>query len=205
MKTERLSAEAPHAVSHALDILERGGVVAFPTDTVYGLGVPVFSAEGIERLYAIKGRTHSKAIAVLLSSAEELEEVAEEPSETALRLARRFWPGPLTIVVPRNQAVPAAISQSSTIGVRVPNHDLAQRLLAEVGPMAVTSANLSGGTNARTADEVLAQLEGRIHLVIDGGQTPGDLPSTVVDMVGEVPKVLREGPISEGEILATLL
>lgn len=205
MKTERLSADSPQAISHALDILGRGGVVAFPTDTVYGLGVPVFSPEGIERLYTIKGRDHTKAIAVLLSSAEELGEVTQEPSEAALRLARRFWPGPLTIVLLRNPNVPADLAQSPTIGVRIPNHPVAAKLLAETGPMAVTSANLSGQANSRSADEVLQQLEGRVHLVIDGGQTPGDVPSTVVDMTNDVPKVLRSGPISEAEILATLV
>jgi L-threonylcarbamoyladenylate synthase len=205
MKTERISAQAAEAIPHALDILEHGGVVAFPTDTVYGLGVPAFRADGIERLYAIKGRSHTKAIAVLLSSPAELEQVAEQPSEAALRLAARFWPGPLTIVVPRNLNVPAALSAEPTIGVRVPDHAVALSLLAAVGPMAVTSANLSGQSNARTADEVLAQLEGRVHLLIDGGPTPGERPSTVVDMTGEAPKVLRQGPIEEGDVLAALL
>jgi L-threonylcarbamoyladenylate synthase len=204
MKTERLSASTPHAISHAVDILKHGGVIAFPTDTVYGLGVPVFSSEGIERLYEIKGRSHTKAIAVLLSSADDLSQVTAGLNEPALRLAQAFWPGPLTIVVPRNPDVPAEISQSSSIGLRVPKHDFAQRLLAETGPMAVTSANLSGQANTRSADEVLAQLDGRIHLLLDGGQTQGDTPSTVVDMSGATPKVLREGPIGEVQILAAL-
>ncbi len=205
MKTERLPASAPEAISHALDILERGGVVAFPTDTVYGIGALAFKPESIERLYAIKGRAHTKAIAVLLGSAEDLTQIADKPSEAALRLARRFWPGPLTIVVPRNRRVPEALSQSDTIGVRVPDHAVAQKLLAATGPMGVTSANLSGKPNALNADDVLTQLEGRVHLVIDGGQTPGETPSTVVDMSGAEPKILRSGPVSEAEILATLL
>lgn len=205
MKTERLSAAAPEAISHAVDVLKKGGVVAFPTDTVYGIGVPAFMAESVQRLYEIKGRTHTKAIAVLIASADELEQIAEKPSEMALRLARRFWPGPVTLVLKRNANVPAALSQGETIGVRVPDHAVALALLAAAGPMGVTSANLSGQENTRTADEVLGQLDERIHLLIDGGKTPGETPSTVVDMSGDKPKILRSGPVSEAEIVATLL
>ncbi|MGH2582759.1 MAG: L-threonylcarbamoyladenylate synthase [Anaerolineales bacterium] len=205
MKTERLSAEAPDSISHAIDVLEHGGVVAFPTDTVYGLGAPAFNRESIERLYSIKGRENAKAIAILISSPDELDRIAENPSEDALHLARRFWPGPLTLVVPRKVDVPEILSHGPTIGVRVPDHEFARQLLAAAGPMAVTSANLSGQANTRNAGEVLLQLEGRIHLVLDGGQTPGDTPSTVVDMTSKNPKILRHGPVTEPEILATLL
>jgi L-threonylcarbamoyladenylate synthase len=185
-------------------VLERGGVVAFPTDTVYGLGALAFDAESVDRLYAIKGREHSKAIAVLIGSPEDLPHIASDPSQAAQQLAQRFWPGPLTLVVPRSTRLPEALSQSETIGIRIPDHEVARKLLAAAGPMAVTSANLSGQANTRTAQEVLDQLEGRIHLIIDGGPTPGDTPSTVVDMTGKQPKILREGPISEAEIKKAL-
>jgi L-threonylcarbamoyladenylate synthase len=184
--------------------LQHGGVVAFPTDTVYGLGALAFEAESVQRLYHIKGRDHTKAIAILMANADELDEIAATPNEAAKHLAHRFWPGPLTLVVPRSRRVPEQLAAGPTIGVRVPNHAFALALLSATGPLGVTSANLSGEANASTASEVMKQLGGRVHLVIDGGKTPGGVPSTVVDMTGEMPKMLREGPISEAELLATL-
>ncbi len=203
MNTERILAEHPNAIHRALEILDKGGVVAFPTDTVYGIGVPILERT-IERLFDIKGRDHAKAIAVLIADAEQLPKVAAEISDEAKKLAAKFWPGPLTLVLPRNPKIPWFLSHNETIGVRVPDHPVTCALLAAAGPMAVTSANLSGGANTRTADGVLLQLNGRVELVIDGGQTPGDQPSTVVDISGAVPNVLRAGPITEQEILAAL-
>lgn len=203
MQTLRLSADGPKAIARAVKVLKKGGIVAFPTDTVYGIGAPAFDVESIERLYEVKGREHAKAIAILISSQDELKLVAVA-NKAALRLAKRFWPGPLTLVLPRNPKVPEALSQGATIGVRVSDHAVARGLLAAVGPMGVSSANVSGQANTRTADEVLAQLGGRIEMVLDGGQTPGDRPSTVVDLTGEKPKVLRVGPISEEQILEAL-
>ena len=204
MITQRHAADAPDAVQRALRILQAGGLVAFPTDTVYGLGAPAFDAAGIERLFAIKGREQTKAIAVLIAEPGDLDKVARDVSEQALRLAERFWPGPLTLVLPRHTSLPGLLSPNDTIGVRVPDHDVARSLLTAAGPLAVTSANLAGGANTRSADEVLAQLGGRIELVLDGGQTPGEQPSTVVDLTGAEPQVLRAGPISEAEITAAL-
>jgi len=186
-----------------LKILEDGGVVAFPTDTVYGVGVRAFDVDGIERLYAIKGRERSKAIAILIAEANQLEQIAEA-DKTAQTLAKNFWPGPVTLVLPRKPQVPESLAQGPTIGIRVPDHTVSRKLLAAAGPMAVTSANLSGEKNTLDADEVLAQLGGRIDLVIDGGQTPGNQPSTVVDLTGGEPKFLRIGSVSEADILAAL-
>jgi L-threonylcarbamoyladenylate synthase len=204
MKTKLLLAEASNTISHAVDVLMRGGVVAFPTDTVYGLGVLASQAESIERLYSIKGREQTKAIAVLIADTEQMEQISAQPNEKATRLAQRFWPGPLTFVLPRHPTFPEGLSPDGSIGVRVPNHPVALALLKEAGPMGVTSANLSGKANASSAKEVLDQLDGRVHLIIDGGKTPGGVPSTVVDMSGELPNILRPGPISEAELLATL-
>jgi L-threonylcarbamoyladenylate synthase len=195
---------SPEAIAHAVEILKAGGVVAFPTDTVYGLGCLVLDIKAIGRLYDIKGREQTKAIAVLIASAEDLPKIAAQPSAEALQLARRFWPGPLTIVVPRNPKLPEALSHNATIGVRVPDHAVAQALLAAAGPMGVTSANLSGQANTLTAEQVLAQLDGRIELLIEGGQTPGDTPSTVVDMTAAAPRMLRAGPITEAQIKEAL-
>lgn len=204
MITLRLAADALEAIPRALEILQAGGLVAFPTDTVYGLGAPAFNAASIERLFASKGREQTKAIAVLIAEPGDLDKIAMVVSERALRLAERFWPGPLTLVLPRHSSLPAVLSPNETIGVRVPDQDVARALLTAAGPLAVTSANLAGGANTRSADEVLAQLGGRIGLVLDGGQTPGEQPSTVVDLSGAEPQVLRAGPISETDINAAL-
>ncbi len=204
MKTETLPADHPFAIPHALDVLRNHGLVAFPTDTVYGLGALAFDPLAVERIYAVKGRSHTKAIAILLHDARQLPEVASDVGEGAMRLAERFWPGPLTLVMPRHPNVPQAVSRLPTIGVRVPNHPVALKLLANAGPMAVTSANRSGAENPLTARDVLAQLGGHIHLILDGGHAPGGIPSTVVDCTGPQPVVLREGPISLDEITKEL-
>ncbi len=200
MKTEVLRADHPIALRHALDVLNNGGLVVFPTDTVYGLAALPAKPEFIERLYVVKGRDSARAIAVLIGSIEELSKVAKEPGDTAIRLARRFWPGPLTIVVPRHPDLPEILSPRPTIGVRMPDHPIALQLLKLTGPLAVTSANLSGKENTTTVEEVLAQLDSRVHLVLDGGKTPGGLPSTVVDCTGQELEILRQGPISREEI-----
>jgi L-threonylcarbamoyladenylate synthase len=200
MKTELISADASDAIERALGVLRSGGVVAFPTDTVYGVGALITSPQSIARLFEVKGREQTKAIAVLIADASQLELVASHANEAAKKLAARFWPGALTLVLPKLTSLPAVLSPNDTIGVRVPDHAVARGLLAAAGPMAVTSANVSGGANALNANEVLAQLGGRIELVLDGGQTPGDRPSTVVDMTSDPPRVLREGPVTAAEI-----
>lgn len=195
MNTEVIKSDHPVALQHAVDVLRNGGLVAFPTDTVYGLGALPTSAEFIERLYTVKGRESTQAIAILISSPTELEEVTVDPSKTALKLAKKFWPGPLTLIVPRHPDLPDVLSPNPTIGVRIPDHEFALELLRSVGPLGVTSANISGGENTITAQEVLHQLDGKIHLVIDGGKSPGSIPSTVVDCTTPEPVILRPGPI----------
>ncbi|MFH1907671.1 MAG: L-threonylcarbamoyladenylate synthase [Chloroflexota bacterium] len=194
MKTEVLSAQAPSTLPRALAILRGGGLVAFPTDTVYGVGALAFDAAAIEKIYEAKGRSTEKAIPILLGDTADLEKVTAQVSEMALRLAGRFWPGPLTLVVPKHPSLPEAVSTAPTVGVRVPDHPVARALLRAAGPMAVTSANLSGQASPCTAEEVLVQLVGRIALIIDGGKTPDGVPSTVVNCAGAEPQVLREGP-----------
>lgn len=204
MKTRVVTAADPNATVYALDVLNHHGLVAFPTDTVYGLGAGVFDSIGVDRLYGVKGRNHTKAIAVLLSDPDQLELVAGNLPEFARRLAEAFWPGPLTLVVPKHPNVPESVSADETVGVRIPDHKLARSLIARSGPLAVTSANLSGGENTQTAREVLDQLEGRIDLVLDGGRAPGGLPSTVLDCRTEEMKVLRAGPISLEKLRAAV-
>jgi L-threonylcarbamoyladenylate synthase len=204
MKTRLILASDPQAIDLAIQTLENGGLVTFPTDTVYGLAARVYDTDGIDRLYAVKGRDSAKAIPVLLSSPDELAQVTAGMNAAARRLAQRFWPGPLTLVVPRHPSLPANLSNLPTIGVRMPNHPVALALMRRSGPLAVTSANRSGGENACTAHEVLAQLDGRIELILDGGQTPGGLPSTVVDCTGAELTILRQGPITAADLQQAL-
>jgi L-threonylcarbamoyladenylate synthase len=183
-------------LSTALQVLAQGGIVAFPTDTVYGLGADVFSNQAVLRLYRAKGRSHKKAIPVLIAGPEDLERVAAEAPPMAERLGAKYWPGPLTLVVPSQPHLLLQVSPYPSVAVRVPDHPFARALLAAAGPLAVTSANPSGRPSARTAEAVLTGLAGKVDLVIDGGETPGDRPSTIVDCTGQAPRLLREGPIS---------
>lgn len=201
METKILSASSPNAILSALEILLSGGLVAFPTDTVYGVGSLAYHQQAIESIYVAKDRPMEKAIPVLIGDNEDLIKVAEEIPYFAMRLIDRFWPGPLTILVPKKPTLPEAISATSTVGVRVPDHDIARGLLRLAGPMAVTSANISGQPSPTTADQVYTQLNGRIAMILDGGETPGGIPSTLVDCTGDQIQVLREGPISKAELL----
>jgi L-threonylcarbamoyladenylate synthase len=209
VNTEIIPAESPAALACAVSILKNGGLVAFPTDTVYGLAAATDCPAAIDQLFVVKGRDNAKAIAVLIGDQPALAQVAAEVNEKVSRLVRRFWPGPLTLIMPRHARLPDIISPTPpgrrpTIGVRMPDHPVALALLQKTGPLAVTSANLSGGANTTTAQEVYKQLQGMIPLILDGGPTPGGRPSTVVDCTQAEPLVLREGPISLQELRAVL-
>ena len=201
MKTEIIPASE---IQIALRILQSGDIVAFPTDTVYGLGALAFNNTAIESIYKAKNRPIEKAIPILIGDLSDFEKVADDIPNMALRFASRFWPGPLTCIVPKKQTLPLAVSATSTVAVRIPDHVDARALLRAAGPMAVTSANISGGQNPSTAQEVYDQLNGRIPLILDGGTTQGGIPSTLVDCTGELPMILREGPITLDELLSAL-
>jgi len=201
MKTEIIPATE---IEHALRILKSGGIVAFPTDTVYGLGALAFNNAAIESIYTAKDRPIEKAIPILIGDLGDLDKVADDIPNMALRFAARFWPGPLTCIVPKKQILPLAVSATSTVAVRIPDHHDARALLRAAGPMAVTSANISGRASPSTAQEVYEQLNGRIPLILDGGKTKGGVPSTLVDCTGQGPVVLREGPVSLAELMTVL-
>ena len=205
MKTVIVPADAPDAITQAIEVLQRGGLVAFPTDTVYGVGSLVFDGQAVESIYAAKDRPVEKAIPVLIADAADMDQVGTNIPAVAHQLAARFWPGPLTCIIPKQPTLPEAVSATDTVGVRIPDHAVARALLRAAGPMAVTSANLSGQTSPSTAEEVLAQLGGRIDLILDGGKTPGGVPSTLVDCTAAELKILREGPISLAEIKSVLM
>lgn len=201
MKTEIVPASE---IKRALEVLQSGGLVAFPTDTVYGVGALAFDNTAIESIYIAKDRPIEKAIPILIGEMNDLDKVAVDIPNMARIFASRFWPGPLTCVVPKKQTLPPAVSATSTVAVRIPDHPNARDLLIAAGPMAVTSANISGQPSPVTAMEVFNQLNGRIPLILDGGTTPGGVPSTLVDCTGGQPIILREGPISLNDLLAAL-
>ena len=204
MNTRLISASEPQAIDHAAALLRDAGLVAFPTDTVYGLAAAIDEPRAIRRLFETKGRPEEKAVPVLLADISALSQVASDVSPEMARLAEVFWPGPLTLVVPKLDWLPAELSALATIGVRVPDHPLALALLRATGPLAVTSANRSAGPDCLTAQAVMEQLEGQIELVVDGGRVPGGTPSTVVSLEAGELIVLRQGPVSQAALQAAL-
>jgi L-threonylcarbamoyladenylate synthase len=204
MKTLMLPADSTEGLRRALAVLRRGGLVAFPTDTVYGLGTLAFDERAVASIFRAKDRPAERAIPVLIGSTADLGLIALNIPPMATRLANRFWPGPLTLVVQKNPGLPRTISLGPTVGVRQPDRAAALSLLRASGPLAVTSANLSGQPDPCTAAEVLAQLGGRVDLVLDGGKTRGGMPSTVVDCTGSEPVILRAGPLSLQDLRAEL-
>lgn len=183
----------PAQLDLAAQLLREQRLVAFPTDTVYGLGTLAFDGATVLKLYVAKERPPEKAIPILIADSADLDRVAIDVPPLAYRLMEEFWPGALTIVVPKQPSIPIEVSTTNTVAVRMPDLDLARDLMRLTGPLAVTSANRSAGPNPRTAQAVLEQLAGRINAIVDGGETPGGVPSTVVDCTQAVPLILREG------------
>ncbi len=192
-------------LSLALDFLDKGEIIAFPTDTVYGIGVRLSSRIGIEKLFRIKGRSPQKAIAVLIGGIDQLPLVVKSVPPSGLRLADQFWPGALTLVLPKREDLPENVSPYPTIGVRMPDHSLISELIKMTGPLATTSANLSGGKDPLSPQDVLEQLGDNFGLLLDGGMTAGGIPSTVVDCTQSPPVVLRQGSISTEDILKVVM
>jgi len=190
----------------AAGLLRAGEVVAFPTDTVYGIAADTWNDEAVRRLYAIKERPAHKAIALLLSGPSQLPEVTDCDSPVLRELARRYWPGGLTIVVPWRRGVRVAGEQPlPTVAVRVPNHPIAIALIAEMAiPLATTSANLSGAPSATTAQEVARQIGDRLALIIDGGECPGGRDSTVIDLTTDPSTIRRVGAVPVAELRSVL-
>lgn len=206
MQTQVISTTVPDAIDKACEVLRGGGLVAFPTDTVYGLGADAFLPRAVETVYKVKGRALDKAIPLLIGNAENLPMVAQHIPDVAWALADRFWPGALTLVLYRKPEVPDIVTGGgATVAVRVPDHSFALGLIrAAGGVLAATSANLSGHPDPTTADEVKHYLRDRIQLVVDGGRCPGGIPSTVIDLTKTPPKVVRPGAISREALQGVL-
>ena len=201
MKTRLISATHPEAIGLACEVIRSGGLIAFPTDTLYGLGCDPNSPTALQKIYAAKGRSASKAIPVLISSPDQLTDLVSGLPEQARNLMQQWWPGALTFVLPKKPDLPPDLTPYPGLAVRMPDHPVALSLLTQIGPLAVTSANLSDHENPRDAQGVLQQLDGLVDLVLDGGELTGGLASTIIDCMGSEPKLLREGPISFSEIL----
>ena len=210
MHTEVLpvDAHAPQSdrIARAAAVLRHGGLVAFPTETVYGLGALALDAAAVGRIFTAKGRPANNPVIVHIAETAQLVQVAAEWPDAAERLARRFWPGPLTLIVPRNPNVPDATTAGGpTVAVRVPAHPVAQALLRAVGaPIAAPSANRSSELSPTRAEHVLRALDGRIDLVLDGGPTAGGIESTVLDITTSPPRLLRPGLIAPAELEAVV-
>lgn len=192
------------AIAAAAAILRRGGLVAFPTETVYGLGAHALDPAAVARIYAAKGRPSFNPLIVHIADAGELPRLARTVSPLAQRLAAAFWPGPLTLVLPRQPIVPDAVTAGlDTVGVRVPAHPVARALIAAAGlPIAAPSANAYTRVSPTTAAHVIAQLGDRVELVLDGGPATVGIESTVVDVSGAQPVLLRPGGIAAERIEA---
>ncbi len=197
--TVRLGAKE---IVQAVKVLRAGGVIAFPTDTVYGVGSHAFLPAAVERLYKVKKRPRHKAIPLLVANVLALEQITTEVPQVAYDLATHFWPGALTIVLKRSELVPDAVTAGGeTVAIRAPDHPVPQALLAHLdAPLAATSANISGQPAPDTAEGVMVQLAGRIDLLLDGGKCPGGVASTVLDLTTTPPTVLRVGGISISDL-----
>jgi L-threonylcarbamoyladenylate synthase len=189
-------------IEQAIDILKKGGIVAFPTDTVYGLGANSCDEEAVLRVYEAKDRPRHLPLPLLLGDVSQITAVARDVPEIAWRLAQRFLPGGLTLVLYKSPSVSSLVTgEGEKVAVRVPAHPVPIALIEGLGaPITGTSANLTGSPSLMTAQEVHYQMGDRVDLIIDGGRCRGGMASTVLDLTGEAPRILREGAISREEI-----
>ncbi|MFC2069425.1 L-threonylcarbamoyladenylate synthase [Chloroflexota bacterium] len=199
---DNLPQDTQQQINHGITILKLGGVVAFPTDTVYGIGTWIGIPQAVERVYTIKNRPRNMALPLLLAHISQINDVACSVPPVAWLLAQKFLPGALTIVLFKSQYVPDIVTgNSATVAVRVPAHPIPMALIRGLGaPIVGTSANLSGKPSSITASETYSQFGDKLDLVIDGGQCSGIGESTIIDVTGVTPEILREGEISIEEL-----
>jgi L-threonylcarbamoyladenylate synthase len=205
MRTQVVVADV-QGVAKAAALLRAGGLVAFPTETVYGLGANALDERAVVGIFAAKGRPSHNPLIVHIANAAHVSHLTQQWPDAAQRLAERFWPGPLTLVVTKGPTIPALVTAGgTTVALRMPAHPVAQALLRETGfPLAAPSANRSGGLSPTRADHVLASLGGRIPLILDGGAANGGLESTVLDVSVSPPRLLRPGLVSPKDIEAVV-
>ena len=196
---------AQQIAARTAEILKKGGVIVYPTDTIYGLGADPFSARAVQRVYRLKGRSFSKPSHVLIGSIEMLDLLVEKIPAAAQKLVEIFWPGPLTIILPaRKELQGRFLAEDHTLGIRLPTHDFCRQLSLELqGPVLSTSANLSGGANPLKLEDIPEEILRRVDAVVDGGESEKTEPSTIVKIV-EKPLLVREGALPLKEIEAVL-
>lgn len=193
----------PSECAEARDHIRRGGLVVLPTDTVYGIGTIATDAQAVQRLLAAKGRGRQMPPPVLVAHAHDIDDIAVEIPDSARRLAHSHWPGALTLILRARPDLGWDLGDThGTIALRMPDHAATRQLLEQVGPMAVTSANLTGQPPATTIDEAIASFAQSV-LYIDGGPTPGTTPSTIIDFTRATPQALRCGAVSLEELSAS--
>lgn len=204
MRVERVGIGAPRraVLRRAAELLRAGRLVAFPTETVYGLGANALDESAVQRVYDAKGRPAVNPLIVHVATADAARALALEWNDNAVKLAAAFWPGPITLVVRKTKGIPELVTaRRDTVALRVPAHPIALDLLHEAGvPIAAPSANLSTQVSPTTAQHVVRGLGSRVDLVLDGGPTSVGIESTVVDVTGDVPSILRPGMISRDDI-----
>ena len=184
-------------IKRAVEILKKGGIVAYPTDTVYGIGADPFNEAAVERIFAVKKRSKDLALPILLADKSDISRVAVNIPEIAWKLAECFFPGQLTMVLQKSPQIPMIVcAGGNTIAIRVPDYPMTVALIRGLGnPIIGTSANISGKPNPTTAEEVYQQLGDEVDFIIDGGEYPGGVESTVIDLSVKVPTILREGAV----------
>ena len=195
-----VSIDDPQAISLALAALSANELIVFPTDTLYGLAGRI-NESVLQKIYAAKQRPDEKAIPVLVGDLQQLDQLASTIEPKVMALMQFFWPGPLTLVVPKKVGLPPSLSPYPGLAVRMPDNHFVLSLLQQTGPLAVTSANISGGQNPITAEDVYAQLKGRVDLILDGGKLLGGKASTIINCQSDAATLLREGPIPFEDIL----
>jgi tRNA threonylcarbamoyl adenosine modification protein (Sua5/YciO/YrdC/YwlC family) len=200
----RVNAQTPEAevLRYAANFLTRGSVIGIPTDTYYGLAADPFNLSAVDEIYRIKGRPETRALPILVRSLEQAMQLAREVPQNFLRLAQKFWPGALTLVVDAANRLPLKVTANTgKVALRWPKNEVACRLIEEFeGPITGTSANISGFPSCASADQVVKQLGGRLSLILDAGETGAIIGSTIVDVHGGAWKIIREGAIPVAEI-----
>ena len=209
-KVLQIDFENPDTSSKSIEVIQSvlnsGGVIAFPTDTFYGLGADPFNTEAISKTFQIKQRPADKPLLVLIHTLGQLEALTQEVTHNARQLSDHFWPGPLTLLFKADEGLPDVLTAGTgTIGIRLPGHSFTRRLLETLGrPLTAPSANPSGEKELSTAAEVQQVLGAQLDLIIDGGPTPGGKPSTVLDTTTKPPTLIREGALTRSDLESVL-
>lgn len=191
----------PEMAKAAKWVIQTGGLIIFPTDTVFGIACDPWKEKAIQAIYEVKQRAPEKAIPILIGEITQLASVTASISPRAAHLARTFWPGALTLLLPKHESLPGLISAYPSVGIRMPDHAALCDLLMATGPLATTSANLSGSANLTVFSEIIDQFKGKVELILDDGAEKNETASTVVDCSGDEPVIVREGPISREAII----